>query len=170
MSLKPQGQIYRQKENSVIFFHVFIVTVKMGLLLSIWRHFYCSPFLTDPQAHGVTAEWSQGLSANHCLCRKLSAPWVPWVRADSCICTGVDQSGTSNWWSWSNSQLLQPIVNYFIKNTIWKASLVKQEIKLRQMMHILEKCHQFKTSYSLHPLQCFPWNPLNGFQFGQGTW
>lgn len=59
MSLEPQGQIYRQKKNPVIFFHVFIVTVKIGLLLSIWRHFYCSPFLLCPQAHGDTAEASQ---------------------------------------------------------------------------------------------------------------
>lgn len=28
---EPQGQIYRQKENSLIFFRVFIVTVKIGL-------------------------------------------------------------------------------------------------------------------------------------------
>lgn len=48
MSLEPQGQIYRQKENSLIFFHVFVVTVKIGLLLSTWRHFYCSPFLVCP--------------------------------------------------------------------------------------------------------------------------
>lgn len=41
------------------FFHVFIVTVKIGLLLSMWRHFYCSPFLTCPQAQVVTAEASQ---------------------------------------------------------------------------------------------------------------
>lgn len=135
------------------------------LLRSKWASYFQSEtLLLLTFSHMSSGTWSHsrikpslGLSANHCLCGKLSAPWIPWVRAGSCICTGVHRSGTSNRESWSSSQPLQPVLNHFIKNTIWKISFVKQEIKLRQIMHLLDKCHQFKSSYSLHPLQCFPW-------------
>lgn len=115
--------------------------------------FNLETLLLLPFSHMSSGTWSHsrskpglGLSAKYCLCGKFSAPWIPWVRADSYLCTGIDQSGISNRKSRSNSQPLQPIVNHFIKNIVWKTALVKQEIKLRQIIH-LGKCHQFKSPY-----------------------
>lgn len=96
MSLKPQSQIYRQKENSVIFFHVFVVTGKIDLLFSVWRHFYCSPFMSLGVWSHSRSELGPGLSAKYYLYWKLSALGIPTGSTASHGFTGTNQSGTSS--------------------------------------------------------------------------
>lgn len=152
VSLKPQGQIYRQKENSVIFFHVFIVTVKIGSYFQSGDTFIAHLF-SHVLRHRESQQSKPGLgfSANYLWGNFLLPRWEQAAASALLHISLVPAMQRC-----SNVQPLQPIVNHFIKNTVWKNSFVKQDIKLRQKIH-LGKCHQFKCSCPLLPLQCFPW-------------
>lgn len=98
MNLKPQGQTYRQKENPVIFFHVFVVTGETGLLLSNLETLllFAFPRMSSGARSDSRGKPGPGASANQRSFRKLSAPRLPAVRPGSRILTSTNPSGASS--------------------------------------------------------------------------